>query len=337
MATADWETDPPLIKKLLEQPYLFSFFQAVYLLEKYVASIRSIEPVGNSGPVDMESIRFRPDATLASQVSEVVSVEKMQDRFRLTTSFLGLYGPDSPLPDFYTEDILAADPEESNVKDFLDIFHHRLLSLIYRCWLKYRYYLQYKPGGKDDFSSYIFSLTGILMPEMISHFEPVRILNYVGLMSQQSRSAKALESLLSDYFEAFISIEQCLSRWVTIGKEDRTALGVKNSQLDTNMAVGDRIFDRSGKFRISIYLTKLSDYTKFLPEGDNFSAMSEIIQLFLNSPMDFDEELILAGDEVPMLLLSSSEGLQLGRASWLISQKPDRSVSVIFEVSGDQF
>ncbi len=109
MAIEDRKSDPPLIQRLLKEPYTFSFFKAVYIVEKYSSSISDIRYVGNTGPVELESIRFKPDASLAFPVSDIVSIEKTRNlppRFEITTSFLGLYGSDSPLPDFYTKILL---------------------------------------------------------------------------------------------------------------------------------------------------------------------------------------------------------------------------------------
>lgn len=334
------ETDTSLIHKLLEKPHLFSFFQAVLLLERYASSVGEIASVGYQGPVALEAIAFRPDASLAFPVSDIVSIEKIgtdddqPPRFRLTTSFLGLYGANSPLPDFYTEDILWADPEESFAREFLDIFHHRLLSLFYRCWLKYRYYLQFEPDGKDEFSQRIFSLIGMGTPGLVTELglPPVRLLRYSGLIAQQPRSATALEGFLSNYFGGLpVRIEQCIGRWVVIADTDCIALGGRNNQLGLNMTIGERVFDRAGKFRISIGAMKFAEFVKFLPDGECFQAMREIVQFFLMDALEFESELILLGTEVPELCLSSSEGARLGWTSWLISRQPDDNVSVIFQ------
>lgn len=337
MVSEGRKTDPPLILRLLKEPYLFSFFQAVYLIEKYSSLLSEIRYVGNTGPAELESIRFKPDASLAFPVSDIVSIEKIRElppRFQIITSFLGLYGSDSPLPDFYTEDIIRSDPEESYVKDFLDIFHHRIISLFYRCWLKYRYYIQFIADGKDEFSQYMFDLMGIGTQGIIENVKirPVRLIRYIGLLSQNEKSACALENILSDYFDGIpVYIQQYMGRWMSISNEDRTALGSQNSQLGFNITLGDKAFDCSGKFRITLNVSAYSDYIKFLPEGEYFQALVEITQLFLNAPLDFEEELIIPASEVPMLCLSSSEGAKLGRTSWLVSYKHEGNFSVVFQ------
>lgn len=342
MAHEDRGTDPPLIQRLLKKPYSFAFFQAVHLLEHYVSSVRESEPLGHKGPAESEAVRFKAEPSLAFPLSDVVDIKKIDKHdihsplFQMTVSFLGLYGPASPLPDFYTEDILRDDPDESFVEVFLDVFHHRILSLFYRCWVKYRYYLQFSAGGRDDFSQRIFSLMGLGTEELKERLqiEPVEYLRYTGLFTQQGRSAAALEGILSDYFGGVpVHIEQCIERWVAIEDEDRMALGVQGCGIAENAVVGERVADRSGKFRVSIKLAKLPDFIRFLPDGDYFRALEEITLLFLHAPLEFEEELVLSGNEVPGVCLSLSGNSRLGWTSWLISGQPEESASVVFKVA----
>ncbi len=341
MADADRKTEHPIIQKILKEGHRFTFFQAVYILEKYCSSIGKIANVGRQGPASNECIRFKPDVSLAFPISDIVSIEKTEaedgytPKFIMTTSFLGLYGSNSPLPDFYAEDILQADPEETNVRDFLDIFHHRLISLFYRCWLKYRYYIQYLPNGEDEFSKQIFSLIGMGMPELREQLgiPAVNLLRYVGLFTQQNRSASGLERLLSDYFDGIpVNIEQCIGRWVKISIEDQTFLGKSNSQLGTKISIGEIVFDRSGKFRITIKIPNYQTFKRFLPNGDYFQSIREIASAYLSAPLDYEVELILPKNEVPRLELNSDDAI-LGWSGWLISETPKEDFSVIFQAN----
>ena len=96
-------------------------------------------------------MRFRPLLSFAFPATDVERVERVGDGdgtrppYRVTVNFLGLYGESSPLPAFLTEELMADDPEDSPRRDFLDLFHHRLVSLFYRCWQKYRHQVQYRP------------------------------------------------------------------------------------------------------------------------------------------------------------------------------------------------
>jgi type VI secretion system protein ImpH len=339
MADENREAINLLIQRLTKESHRFSFFQAVFLLEQYCSSISKIAHIGDNGPANVECIRFKSEASLAFPLSDIASIEKIDDkqlRFQIVTSFLGLYGTDSPLPDFYTEDIIQGDPDQTNIRDFMDIFHHRIVSLFYRCWLKYRYYLQYQSDGEDDFSRRVFSLIGMGTSGIVENLNipSVRLLRYVGLFMQQSRSASGLESILSDYFDGIpVHIEQCIGRWIKINNDDISVLGKSNSQLGNKVTIGERVFDRTGKFRVTLELSSFAEFRRFLPNGDYFSSLKEVTEAFLPCPMDYEVELILPGSEVPSMQMSSEFAPQLGWTGWLASEKPEENVSVIFQAN----
>ena len=114
---------------LLKQGHGFSFFQALRLL-------RRCGGAGEESPGDREgadrSLRIRPDLSLGFPASDVARIEETPGGpagYRVTVSFLGLYGASSPLPTFYTEDLIDEMLADSTTtRDFLDIFHHQLIS-----------------------------------------------------------------------------------------------------------------------------------------------------------------------------------------------------------------
>ena len=164
MGTENRTTDTPVVVEQVERVRRYSFFQLVHLIEQ------ALDPearIGKKGPADKEVIRFRPEASLGFASSDVAEIEEESfregspRRFQVTTTFMGLYGTTSPLPIFYTEEILWKERDEDPLRKFFDIFHHRLISLFYSSWLKYRYYIQFKKEGKDDFSSRMLGLIGM--------------------------------------------------------------------------------------------------------------------------------------------------------------------------------
>src|SRR5262249_39150921 len=74
--------------------------------------------VGGEGPPDAEGIRFRHDRGLSFHASDVVDLGALENgdggtgpqcQYQVTSSFLGLSGSMSPLPAYFTEELLFED------------------------------------------------------------------------------------------------------------------------------------------------------------------------------------------------------------------------------------
>src|SRR5262249_39916806 len=153
---------------------------------------------------------------------------------------LALTGPTGALPHGYTELLLErAQDRDHTLAAFLDLFHHRLLSLFYRAWEKPRPALALergcderaparngRPGGHDEFSSYLFALMGLGMRTLRNRhdFPDEALRYYVGLFAQQHRSATALEALLRGFFELPVEVVPFVEQRLRLTSEDRSIL-----------------------------------------------------------------------------------------------------------------
>jgi type VI secretion system protein ImpH len=312
-----------LIQRLIDEPQLFSFFQMVQLVER---QRKGAARVGHQGPASQECFRFRPVLSLAFPPGDVSTVEKVTDdygteRFVVDTTFLGLYGSTSPLPSFYTEELLHESGDESLVRGFLDIFHHRLISLFYRCWEKYRYHVQFLRGGEDEFSRRMMCLLGLSVQgaSWDDCVPKVRLLRYAGLLVGGSCPEEALKRVVSDYFDGIATgITPCIPRWVPIPPDIRNRLGGAHSVLGVDLHAGERIRDRAGKFRITMGPMGLQRFLAFLPHTDDFRALCEVVHVFVRDQLQFEVELVLRRTEIPDLnLAAGSPGAFLGQTTWL--------------------
>lgn len=340
MAAQDWSHDDRLAGALADRARRFSFFQLVRLLER---GPRSTARVGMSGPAAAESLRFRPEASLGFPASDVAALEPLPatrmapERTRITTTFLGLYGSTSPLPSFYSEDVLWDDPEHARVRDFLDIFHHRLISLFYRCGCKYRYPVEFEHGRDDPITPRVFALLGLGSPTLVEATglpDSWRLLHFAGLFHHQPHSALDLEQVLGDYFDGLpVEVEECTGRWIPIRDEQRPALGVSNCRLGVDCSIGTRVFGRMTSFRVWIGPCDHERLLDFLPGQDDHRVLERLVELFVNEPMTFDLGLRVRG--LRRLQLSSGPheraAARLGWNTWLFSDAPatDREEVVV--------
>jgi type VI secretion system protein ImpH len=336
VADSAGRADHPLKTALEKEGFRFSFFQAVRLLQQ----LRPEAPrIGFQGPPGKESVRLRPSLDLAFAPSDVESIREVpgpggSSRYEITTTFLGLYGAVSPLPIFYTEDLLGQD-DESLQREFLDLFHHRLLSLFYRAWEKYRFAIQFT-GKQDDFySRRLLMLLGI-DPDTRSQDDPVpayRYLGLAGLLTQTPHSAAALRAILGDYFgDMPVRVESCVGRNLPIPADQLNRLGLENCSLGKDLSLGDRVFDRACTFRVELGPLELEDFLSFLPTGKGTAQLHELVDHFNGDGLDYEVEISIRREAIPPLQLSGRTAL-LGWSSWL-GQREGSESRVRFLVKG---
>ncbi len=327
--------EPGLIQRLLQDAPQFSFFQVVQLLEK---ARPDAARVGRAGPASREALRFRPTLSLAFPDADVVTVTEDRDpqgfpRFGVETAFLGLYGTVSPLPNYFTEELLHESEEDSLVRGVLDLFHHRIVSLFYRCWEKYRYEVQYRQAAGDEFSSRMLCLMGlgITSPGEGAAVPAARLLRFAGLLGRPVCSAAALERAVADHFDGLSTrVLQCVPRWVTIPHESRTRLGTASSRLGVDAHAGEEVLDRAGKFRIRLGPVGLAAFLGFLPGERDFRQLDELARLFARDRLQYEAEVVLWHEEVPdLLLVEGAVPVRLGQTTWL--GRPERDPGVVFQ------
>lgn len=334
MASAPWTAVHPLVRKILKQTRDFEYYQLLHLVERTDGNI----PLGCQGPAPREPARLRPTLSLGFPPCDLDYIEWDDDaqRLRVTTTFLGLYGSDSPLPTHFTERLLDESEEDELVRAFLDMFHHRIFSMLYRSWAKYRYHVTFRTGGVDPISQVVRAFLGIGTPGTAEHMKtpPVRMFRYAGLLSQRPRSAAGLAGMLRDFFDGVeFDIEQCVGRWLPIQPDDRNKMGQRKCGLGTDFLLGERIFDRSGKFRVKVGPVDFATYTKFLPGEKAAKQLAELATFYCTDPLQFDSEVILKSEEVPDLPLGASGFL--GRLSWTswLKSKPSGDKSAVFSAT----
>ena len=81
----------------------------------------------------------------------------------MKVQFMGICCSISVLPAPYTEYLLALlrDKNTCDGASFFDIFNHRMISLFYRGWEKYRFFVGFERGAKDPLSPRLMDLLGL--------------------------------------------------------------------------------------------------------------------------------------------------------------------------------
>jgi type VI secretion system protein ImpH len=316
---------------LRDDPCSFEFFQAMRLLEK---CLPGRQPVGGFGSASSEVVRLSTHPSLAFPASEIQSLEWDGDELpRMAVNFMGMTGLQGPLPEWYTALILdQARSGDASLRDFLDIFNHRIVSLFYRAWQKYRFGVAYERGDRDKFFLNVLALIGLGTPGLIGQQKIVdeALIFYSGLLAQHQRSPGALEQILSDYFDVPAEVEQFIGGWYPLDVETQCCMDdekTPSQALGNGAVLGDETWDQQSRVRIKLGPLSLAQYREFLPTGSAYKELQALTRFYSNDEFDYEIQLILRRDEVPRCDLGP-EGAgapQLGWVSWVKSESMNRS------------
>ena len=318
-----------LRSELVSTPWNFDFFQALRILQR---SASGHARVGFFGAPAKEPVRLGVASTLSFPASEIQSLEEQEgSRPVMRVNFLGLIGPLGVLPHAYTE--LVADrlrSRDQTLRDFLDIFHHRLLSFFYRAWEKHHVAVELERAG-DEFSGHLFQLIGLGTPGLRNRMAvPDRaLLFYSGLLANRVRSAVGLEQILSDYFDAPVEIEQFAGTWEPVDTAFQCCLDDEPDEtgsLGDGLLIGDQVWEQQSRFCVRLGPLPFERYLDFLPGGRSLDELRSIVEFYTGPELEMVLQLILKREDTPACELSpeGAAGVQLGWTTWLKTRPMDR-------------
>jgi len=322
---------------LFDQPYEFGFFQAVRMLElmrietDHEAAGRHL--IGFDGSPQKEAVRFKSVTALYFPGAEIIQLnqsEVLSEDFALPPdmhiSFMGLFGPNGVLPDHYTALIIDRVRERDYaLRDFLDLFNHRLVSLFYRSWKKYHLPIQVESarllGSKqDDFTSALKSLVGVGTKGLVQRQNICDELwtYYAGHFAHKPRSASALTSILEEVFAVPVQVNQYQGHWIALQPEQQTRMGGQFCSLGVDSIAGSRVWDVGSHFRLVLGPLAYQDFDRFLIGSEDWYRLGEVVRMYVGPELSFEVQLILKKEEVPACQMGSSDLFQprLGLNTW---------------------
>jgi type VI secretion system protein ImpH len=333
-----------LVRRLLQDGYRFDVYQAVHVVSLLLPRTDGADAL--DGWRDA-SVQLRPSAALAFPASDIERVDAValgeSRRVRITATFGGLYGVDAALPAHY-HDLLATEATEgAALRDFLDIFNHRLYALLFRAWQKYRPVLRRpecsvaaspaaaspaaaSPAARD--ARRFLALAGIGPAQETASLNPLRLASFAGRLGVQVRSAEGLAALLDGLLGGLpVTVEENVPRWVPAPDRPGLAAGVR---LGANATIGRRVRDCSGAFRIHLGPLPLRTYLDLLPGGALARHVDSLVRRYAPDYLDYDVALTLETDAAPPTSLGA--GTRLGLSTFL--GRPSASTTRIVRYPG---
>jgi type VI secretion system protein ImpH len=345
--------------ELISVAHRSAFFPLMSVLERMT---KDAVRVGGDGPPSEEAIRFRHDPRLVFASGDIQSAAirrvpvdpeqphgKTRPVIELITTFLGLTGALSPLPLYVAEEVNAEDEESSVRRDFLDVFHHRLVSILFRAVSRYSPVREHLSEGTDDvWVRRVLSVAG-MDPEtyLPATTIPVgKLLRLAPLVAHRGRGARALHTALDLVVgehiapEGRIEIQEFAGDWVRIHPGQRTALGTANNLLGRGAMLGEKAYDRGGRFRVCIGPLDGDGRDAFSERGPGLRLVRDCVNLMVRESLDYDIELRFSASAVRPFRLSARASSRLGTNTRLSSRQDEEVITLRnmrrFQFPGDR-
>jgi type VI secretion system protein ImpH len=366
MAAESGRDDIGLNERILNEAFRFDFFQVVRLLERLGEEQRDSEGrplrfgVGQDYAPEQEVVRFRAYQSHAFPAAEIAQIRPPAETSgdgqlppEMTVAAIGLTGPGGVLPHHYTSLLISRiRGKDFALRDFLDLFNHRTISLFYRAWEKYRFGICYErtmrsgDGGVEDlFTHLLYCLVGMGTEGLRDRleFDDEVFLYYAGHFAHHPRSAVSLERIVGDYFGLPTRVRQFQGQWLYLEPLDLSVMpdasrpDGQNNRLGGNLVVGGRVWNVTSKFRVRLGPLSYQEFCRFIPSGDALRPICQLVRQYVGGEFDFDVQPVLRGEEVPWCRLGGdpADAARLGWNTWIRRGPFDRDVDdAVFSMEG---
>ncbi len=356
MPTAQRRHATGVIDRLLREPQQFGFFQAVRLLDRWLAP-------GAINGQGLSRLSFRSSIALSFPASEIESLKVLSrdvldrgapvpvlgaqglsaspdvrytpaqiDRIEMTPAFMGLLGVNGTLPLFYTEMLAQREHQHKDhgARAFMDIFGSRSVSLFYQAWRKHRLPVQFEADPRNRFLPLVLSLAGLGQSGLRNRLGGAQgvlgdeALAYnAGVLQRRTLSAKPLQQVLQRYLGVPVRIEQFVGRWYTLPTQARGRLGCaplgrapSQGVLGRSAVLGERVWQRDLRVRVVLGPLNHALFQRFLPGAKGALALKEWLTLLGGVALEYEINLQLQQQDIQGCELGSQRAPNQFRLGW---------------------
>ncbi len=316
----------------------FEFVQAMRLLSRLYPDRAAI---GGWDDPSREIARLSVPPSFAFPPSEIASLElpvaatagdasrrSVSGPARISVRFFGLTGPQGVLPHVYTEHAAYRTRlKDTTFRDFLDLFHHRALSLFYRAWERHRPTVAAERGQEDRLRAHLLDLAGFGTAGVQAR-TPVpldTLAHYAGLFALRTRPAVGLVQLVADFFDVPATADQFVGEWRPLRNGGQVCLDADDDDGRLGSAViGDAVFDVLARVKLRLGPLTRTQFDAFLPGGASHEQLRSLARVYADDQVGVEAQLILKREAIPAATLGVASAPALGFGTWLRSKPPLR-------------
>ena len=325
---------PGVIDRLLAKPWRFDLVQALRLIQLW------LRRNGHAREDAMlRHVRFRNSLSMSFPASQIEALSVMGENpiatsgalqaalvndelktITFTPAFLGFFGVNGMMPNFYTDDIVDQihATKYEGTRAFFDVFYNRTMALYFEAACKHRVQHRLDDTGTAAILPMQLALAG-KQRSTDSTVDTVAA-HYAALLRHRPVSASLIEGILADYFDLPIRVEQFVGGYDQLGKGEHCILGMQCATLGAGAVLGERVRERHTRVRLHVGPLSIDDYERFLPDAPGAAALKQMLLLFATPTIQFELHLILRAAEVSPLRFDAPYGNRLGYDTCLVSR-----------------
>ena len=309
---------PDWLLRAEREPWRHELFA---LLRRLCAGCADRPRIGEARLPRQEFVRLGQQPSLAFAPREIAQVRVGSGQVRVLCFGLGMLGPNGGLPLHYTEFVrerLHA-ARDAALADFLDLFHHRAMSLLYRAWAQAQAAPSLDRPRDDRFAHYVAGLVGDTARQPASPWPAHARWASAAQRLRPVRTAQGLCSALRDYLDVEVRLDEFELQWLQVQPAERSRLGGgdRGACLGDAAILGARVPDRQGRFRIRLGPLMLARFLDLLPGagGETLRAVEACVRCFVGRELDWSLRLLVRASEARTARLGGPDAL--ARSAWL--------------------
>ena len=322
---------PRWLQQAARQPWRWQLFA---LLRRLQASQPGAPAIGLARLPRQESVRLGQQPSLAFAPREIAAIAGRGGGLRIDLYGLGMLGPNGALPLHYTElahACLHAGRDRALV-DFLDLFHHRALCLLYRAWAQAQACAGLDDRQREPFTRYVASLAGDSPHQPAGPWPAHARWASAAQRVRPVRTAAGLRAVLEAHWQIPVRIEEFVLQWLRIDPSERSRLGAtdRGACLADAACLGERVPDRQGRLRMVFGPLQRASYLQLLPgRGSAFAALQACVRACIGLDHDWELQLLLPASQARAAALGGPDAL--GCSAWLAGTRGAGLLSLVFD------
>ena len=318
-----------LIEDIAENPSAYSMFHATYLAE---TRMKKKYPDLLKDEFELRGIKFQPYPHYTYFPKNIREVKLDNQIVTFIINLFGLYGPDSPMPRCYHEQVSAQhhifDVGKIPLQNFLDIFNNRFYWLYYQAWKKYRFYLQISDEPENKTLQRVFSFVG-LGPKFVQKRESLnvyKLFQLSGILSTRVRNKSGLRILLREFFPSInVKIKEFIPSMVKINNRPKIGhrFGNDGFYLGQNSFIGSSLLDWTSRICIELGPMDFDTYLELLPKAKGSKLLRQLVSLYTNDGLEYDIKCLINGTSIKNIHWQDKR-VKLGQSFWLGTPRKEK-------------